>query len=338
MSIKDTNPDNSSSVPAIKSVDDKLDEETPPTVPTPRSDPDTVYLLPKWLYIRDRDGRYLSVRNGPTYGTVTFRSGDADNSSAFQAIPDGSRYYFQGDNSHHITRYYNGWLSCDGDVGSSSLPAGSYEVITTSGNYVYLKDNFSGPARFPSSDLDQNGRPICYDYIRDSSRFEVVQAAIKNEIVNVQYDINGAAVREVAPVIALSTSVRNDSDGDASQALQYSYEKSKVGTWNNTAGVTIGTSMSFSAEISVSASYSHEWGGEEGITETVTSTTTVIVPPKKKARATIIVRNAQIDVGFTYTERILWANGTNEETKKTGIYENVDSWHVDVQLDNWEDA
>ncbi|KAK0505340.1 hypothetical protein EDD18DRAFT_1128846 [Armillaria luteobubalina] len=348
MSAIDTKTDNSTSVPAVKSVNDKLDDETPPAIPTPRSDPDTAYLLPKWMYIRDRDGRYLSVRSGPTYGTVTFRSGDADSSSAFQAIPNGSRYRFQGSNSNHLMRYYSGWLSCDGISGSSSAPPGYYQIITSSGNYIYLKDNFSGTAPFPSSDLDQTGRPICYDYIKDASRFEIVQAAIKNEIINVEYDINGATVREAAPIIALSTSVRNDSDGDASQALQYSYEHSKVGTWNNTAGITLGMSTTFSAgvpfvasaeyEISVSASYSHEWGGQEGTTETVTSTTTVTVPPKKKARATIIIRNAQIDVGFTYTERILWANGTNEEAKKTGVYNNVDSWHVDVQLDNWEDA
>ena len=91
-------------------------------------------------------------------------------------------------------------------------------------------------------------------------------------------------------------------------------------------------------EISVSASYSHEWGGEEGQRQIVTSSTTVTVPPKKRARATIIVRNAQIDIGFTYTQQILWSNGQSENSVKTGIYNNVDSWHVDVTLDNWEDV
>ncbi|PBK93639.1 Aerolisin/ETX pore-forming domain-containing protein [Armillaria gallica] len=327
----------SPSVPAPKS------EDNPPTQPIPRRDPDTTYLLPKWVYIRDRNGRYLSVRPGPVYNTLTFREGDADITSAFQAVPQGSRYRFQGSNSNYIMRYYNGWLSCD-----NPETGASYQIITATGNYVYLKDNYAGPACFPSSDLDKDGSPICYDYIKDSSRFEIIQAAIKNEIFDVNYDISGAQIREATPVIALSTSVRNDSDGDANQTLTYSYEKSKVGTWNNTAGVTIGVSTSFEAgvpfvasaefEVSVSASYSHEWGGEEGETETISSSTTVTVPPKKKARATIIIRNAQIDVGFTYKERILWTNGQSEENVKSGVYKNVDSWHVDVQLDNWEDA
>ncbi|KAK0185193.1 hypothetical protein F5146DRAFT_1071820 [Armillaria mellea] len=323
-----------------------LIEDNPPTQPIPRiprRDPDTTYLLPKWVYIRDRNGRYLSVRSGPVYGTLTFREGDTDITSAFQAVPRGSRYSFQGSNTKYIMRYYNGWLSCD-----DPTSVATFQIITTTGNYVYLKDNYVQTARFPSSDLDTHGRPICYEYIKDSSRFEIIQAAIKNEIFDVNYDISGAQIRDATPIIALSTSVRNDSDGDANQTLTYSYEKSKVGTWNNTAGVTLGVSTTFSAgvpfiasaefEVSVSASYSHEWGGEEGETETISSSTTVTVPPKKKARATIIIRNAQIDVGFTYKERVLWTNGQSEENVKSGVYKNVDSWHVDVELDNWEDA
>jgi hypothetical protein len=103
------------------------------------------------------------------------------------------------------------------------------------------------------------------------------------------------------------------------------------------AGVLFVSSAKF--EISVSASYSHEWGGEEGVKQIITLSTTVTVPPKKKACATIIVRNsAQIDVGFTYTQQIWKSNGQSEQSKKTGIYRNVDSWHIDVVLDNWEDV
>ncbi|SJK98641.1 uncharacterized protein ARMOST_01910 [Armillaria ostoyae] len=71
-------------------------------------------------------------------------------------------------------------------------------------------------------------------------------------------------------------------------------------------------------------------GGEEGTTETVTSTTAVTIPPRKKVRATVIVRSVLIGVGFTYKGRILWANGKIEENFKTGVYNNVDSWHVHI--------
>ena len=307
-----------------------------------KGDTNTAIILPKWVYIKDRHGRYLSVRSGPVYATLTFRQGEPDLNCAFEAIRTIPQWYnLRGRNGNHIQRYYNDWYSAD----SGGIPA--FNVITSTGNRVYLKDNY-GPSRFMSSDLTANGAPLARDYINESSLLEILQAAIKNEITDVKYDIPGGKVREAFPVIALSTSVRNDSDGDVSQTLTYTYEKWSVGTWNNTAGIEIGAKTTFKAgvpfvtsaefEISISASYSHEWGGEEGQRQTVTSSTTVTVPPKKKARATVIVRNAQIDIGFTYTQEILWSNGQSEKSVKTGIYNNVDSWHVDVTLDNWEDV
>ena len=298
-------------------------------------------ILPKWVYIKDRHGRYLAVRDGPVYATITFRQGDPDLNCAFEAIPTGSRYMFKARSGKCIMRYYSGWYSSD----SGTTP--SFQIITSTGNRVYLKDSY-GPSLFMSDELNDKGAPVAHDYINESSQFEILQAAIKNEITDVKYDIPGGKVREAVPLIALSTSVRNDSDGDVNQTLSYAYEKWSVGTWNNTAGIEIGAKTTFKAgvpfvtsaefEISVSASYSHEWGGEDGEKQTITSSTTVTVPPKKKARATIIVRNAQIDVGFTYTQEILWSNGQSEKFVKTGIYNNIDSWHVDVVLDNWEDV
>jgi hypothetical protein len=305
-------------------------------------------LLPKWVYIKDMDGLYLSVRSSPTNRTLTFRSGEPDLSCAFGATVanwNSSSYKFLGSNGNNIMRWTNEfsrWYSCDV---IASFP--HFQVITSTGNFVYLKDNMI-PTGFKSSVLNANGAPLARDFINESSRFEILQAAVKNEITDVKYDIPGGKVLEAAPLIALSTSVRNDSNGDVNQTLTYSFEKWSVGTWNNAAGTEIGSKATFTAgvpfissaefEISVSASYSHEWGGEEGQRQTITSSTTVTVPPKKRARATVIVRNAQIDVGFTYTQSILWSNGQSEQTARTGIYNNVDSWHVDVVLDNWEDV
>lgn len=245
------------------------------------------------------------------------------------------------DTGKFIVRYYDGWYSSDG----SGAP--SFNVIAASGSKVYLRDNYR-PALFLSNDLSNKGAPLGHNYINVSSQMEIIQAAIKNDISDIEYRISDAQVREAAPIIALSTAIRNDSDGDVNQTLAYSYEKWSAGTWNNAAGIEIGASATFSAgvpfvanaefEISISASYTHEWGGENGTRETVCSSTTVTVPPKKKARATVTVRNAKIDVDFTYTQKVLWVNGVSETMTRTGIYSNVDSWHVDVVLDNWVDV
>lgn len=316
-----------------------------PQLPQPRADVETTYLLPKWLYIRDTSDRYLTVRPGPVYGTATLRSGDYDRDSIFQAVQKGNGWWrIIGNNGNSLMRYYSGWLSCDGTEGNGTLLLQKF--ITSADGSIYLTDNAAPGGMYLSADLDSHGRPLYYNYIKDNSRFRIVQAAVKNEIYDVKYDISGAQVRDAPPLIVLSTSVRNDSDVTVTQTLSYQYSKSETGTWNNTAGVTLGASATFKAgvpfiasvewEISVSASYSHEWGGSVGTEKVVSESTSVTVPPHQKAQATIVVRNAQIDVGFSYREEILYANGEKEDLQKQGVYRNVDSYHVDVQLTNWE--
>jgi len=52
-------------------------------------------------------------------------------------------------------------------------------------------------------------------------------------------------------------------------------------------------------------------------------------------QATIIVRNAEIEVGFSYRRALVFANPHYRYfTTETGIYRNVDSWHVDVELED----
>jgi Clostridium epsilon toxin ETX/Bacillus mosquitocidal toxin MTX2 len=59
----------------------------------------------------------------------------------------------------------------------------------------------------------------------------------------------------VPPIIALNTTVRNDTNFDSVQeTLAYSYQRSKVGTWNNTAVIEIGEETSFKAEVPFVAS------------------------------------------------------------------------------------
>lgn len=59
----------------------------------------------------------------------------------------------------------------------------------------------------------------------------------------------------IPPIIALNTTVRNDSNSDSVQeTLAYSYQRSKVGMWNNTAGIKIGEETTFKAEFPFVAS------------------------------------------------------------------------------------
>ncbi|KAF8575024.1 hypothetical protein K439DRAFT_774844 [Ramaria rubella] len=185
-------------------------------------------------------------------------------------------------------------------------------------------------------------------YVTASERFEIGEPIINKQILDVNYDIPGAVISPEPPFIALSTTVRNDStSSETKQTLHYSYTKSVVGTWNNAVGLEIGTRVTFKAgvpfiasteaEISVTASAEHQWGGSIGEEVTISSSTEITVPPGKKGSALVLVRRGNLDVYFSYILRVLYTNGETHDTSKRGIYNNVDSYHVDVTVGDWEE-
>jgi hypothetical protein len=76
----------------------------------------------------------------------------------------------------------------------------------------------------------------------DTALFEIAEPILKKELYDVKYDIPSASVGlNNAPLIALNTTVRNDStSAETKQTLAYSNSKSEVGTWNNTARNRVG--------------------------------------------------------------------------------------------------
>jgi hypothetical protein len=171
---------------------------------------------------------------------------------------------------------------------------------------------------------------------------EVGEPLLKKEIVKIEYNLDAWKKTEVTPEVALSASVQNPGTADVTQTLSYEYTKSEQGTWNNSAGVEIGVATAFSAgipligevgvEISTQASYNHEWGGSTGKEKKISSNTQVVVPARSKGKVKVIVKKALLSLPFSYTERRTYLNGKVEESVvKTGIYQNVESYDVDVQ-------
>ena len=91
-------------------------------------------------------------------------------------------------------------------------------------------------------------------------------------------------------------------------------------------------------DLSVTASYSHEWGGSVGIEETVSSSTQITVPAGKKGTATVVIKRKNLDVFFTCKERIRYRDGKTVINNINGVYNNVESYNVDVQAGDWTDT
>ena len=60
----------------------------------------------------------------------------------------------------------------------------------------------------------------------------------------------------------------------------------------------------------------------------MTSSTTMMVPARKKAKVMVVVRDPRIEVGFKKMQTL---TGRQE---KHGVYKNVGSYFVDIQLTN----
>jgi hypothetical protein len=169
----------------------------------------------------------------------------------------------------------------------------------------------------------------------------VGEPLLKKEILNIDYKLNEAEIEELDALVCLNTTIKNEGVADVTQTLQYTYSKSEVGTWNNSAGIEIGVSTTFKAgvpffegsiQISANASYTHEWGGSSGTEKNISSSTQVVVPSKTTGKAKVLIRRAIIDIPFTYKVRRTFLNGiVEEQTIKTGKYRNVESYFVDVQ-------
>ena len=298
-------------------------------------------ILPQFITLADEVGHYMTY-DSPDSLICNKTEPDAD--CTFEVIhSSGEIISLKGSNGKTINLFYASWFRCGGTGGGCG-----FEVIHNSDNQIYLHSYTNPSAYLTNRQNTEYGGIAASSYAGYDSLFTVSEPIISKDIYDVVYDLPKTVMTNVPPTIALSTTVRNDSrTTEVLQTLTYSYTRSKVGTWNNVAGIEVGAEASFSAgvpfigsadfKLSVTTSYSHEWGGSEGTDETVTSSTQITVPAGKKAEATVLIKREEIDVSFTYKEEIVYKTGDRKISNKKGVYNNVESYTVNVQVDDWED-
>ena len=298
-------------------------------------------ILPQFINLSDKDGNYMSI---DSTNSLVFDKKEPDADCTFEVITYSSGVAFKGANGLFIIQYYTGWFRCDVDYKESS----GFDAIHAKGNEFYFHSKLTEPRYITNRRSPKYDGLAASSYAGSDCLFTVSEPIISKEIHDVVYDIPKASLLDVPPTIALNTTIRNDSkSSNIQQTLSYSYERSKVGTWNNTAGVGVGASTSFSAgvpfigsakvQVSVTASYSHQWGGSEGTVVTVSDATQITVPGGKKGEVAVLVKKKKLDVSFTYKETIIYKDGKKKTNDKNGVYSNVESYMVDVQAGDWED-
>ncbi|WP_297474803.1 hypothetical protein [uncultured Photobacterium sp.] len=215
--------------------------------------------------------------------------------------------------------------------------------------YIYINDNtiaLKGDTGLFLSRIrrgKQDNIEVEKNEIDSYSKFIIGEHLLRKEITNVEYDLVSAKAIDTTPLVTLECTVENPFDTDIVKTLEYSYQKSTVGTWNNEFGVSVGAAVKFFAgipsiiggEITVTTdlSYKHVWGGSKSTTETITDTTQVTVPAKSRIKMQVVVLRKVIDVNFTYTLiRTLTDSTVETYTDQKGTYHNVDGYESSAKI------
>jgi hypothetical protein len=175
------------------------------------------------------------------------------------------------------------------------------------------------------------------DQIEQSSIFIIDENIIKKEMVNVRYDLDNALVTTIKPLTTIIATVINPLDEPITKVLTFTYMRSLEGTWSNEVGVSVEITCGIpnvadsKFTVTVSSSYSHQWGGSETESTEVSDATEVVVSPKTILSVQIFVWRAQINVNFIYDVYRMLADGTTQiEGGLRGFYTNVDCYESEA--------
>ncbi|EJF66437.1 hypothetical protein DICSQDRAFT_158296 [Dichomitus squalens LYAD-421 SS1] len=325
--------------------------------------PPSETILPEYVYFKNPDGKYLKhLPNNIGWYGLKWEPTKPDLDTRFKIvqIPDHpGKFYVTGPAEDYYTTVYNHKNSGSTklyDTDQSKLPSNApspypdalWRIVSLGGDDIYLIRNatYDRPTVFLSNNDNQRYKLWDHNndswldvvrtttYANDSNKIKVERAALKTEVYDVKYNVEDADLVELQPTIAIEKVLENNTGSEGSQSVAYTYTKSDEGTWNNVAGIELGQSFEFDAkvpfvakgklEISFTESYQHEWGGSTIKSTSVTTTTNITVPAHTKVKLTVLIYKTQLNIPFTYTERVTLYDGSVITTKnKEGIYYNV---------------
>ncbi|TBU44121.1 hypothetical protein BD309DRAFT_959059 [Dichomitus squalens] len=325
--------------------------------------PPSETILPEYVYFKNPDGKYLKcLPNKIGWYGLKWESTQPDLNTRFKIvqIPDHpGKFYVTGPSENYYTTVsnYRSILSIkyyDADQqklplnAPSPYPDALWRIVSLGGDDIYLIHNATCDCEtvFLSNHVglyfklwEHNDDSWLYvvhttTYANDENKIKVESAALKTEVYDVKYNVDDADFIELQPTIAIEKVLENNTGSEGSESVEYTYTKSEEGTWNNVAGIELGQSFTFKAEvpfiasteigISFTESYQHEWGGSTIKSDLVKTTTTITVPAHTKIKLTVLIYKTQLNIPFTYSERVTLYDGKVIENKnKKGVYYNV---------------
>ncbi|EPQ55277.1 hypothetical protein GLOTRDRAFT_129557 [Gloeophyllum trabeum ATCC 11539] len=325
--------------------------------------PPSEVILPEYVYFKNPAGQYLKhLPNKIGWYGLKWEPTQPDLNTRFKIIQipnHPGKFYATGPSATYYTaalyykrsgdtKYYDSDQQTMPSNAPNPNPDFVWRIVSLGGNDIYLIRDATYDSETVFFSNHDNRRYKLWDhndnswldvvrattYANDSNRIKVERAAVKTEVYDVKYKVDDADLVELNPTVAIEKVLENNTGSEGSQSVSYTYTKSDEGNWNNVAGIELGQSFTFKAEvpfiasteigISFTESYQHEWGGSTIESTSVTTSTNITVPAHTTIKLTVLIYKTQLNIPFTYTERITLYDGTSVENKnKEGIYYNV---------------
>ena len=197
--------------------------------------------------------------------------------------------------------------------------------------YVFRASN----GQFLVLQVNEKNRVTLGSY--DNGMITIGDPTIHRRVGNIAYTLDSSVITNIRPpIVALKTTVRNDSQSVSNQSLTYIYTKYHKGSWVNNIGVKLDAKAVGGAKIPdiVEGSIiTTQTKAQVDLFDPLkTETTSVSIPPCTWGVATVQIYYAHIRVPFTYNEEVWYQSGEHSIVKKNGVYENTVHVAVDLEL------
>ncbi|KAF7144136.1 hypothetical protein RHSIM_Rhsim05G0009700 [Rhododendron simsii] len=308
-------------------------------------DLESILILPKHIALKGDNGLYLSARWIEEHQYLEFTSVDNEDPRVANEVfitKDG-KIRIKNNHFGKFWRCSPNWIWADSDDTTTNNLDTLFCPVKVGNNLVALRNlgNYNFCER-----LTTEGKTDCLNAGVDTpckeAHLMIEELVISREIYSVYFHRLAERVCNKNLIKMVTKSVPNYAQVPGTAKLKFTYKETKSTTWNTSVSMKGGVKTTITAgvpsivdgkiEISAELTAGLQWGKTETTESQVETEDTFPVPPMRKVKVSLLVRQGTCNVPFSYTQRDTLMNGKTDTLHfDDGIYTGVNS--IDFEYD-----